>query len=205
MSDVGGAGSPFPLDGDPQFTEAALPPLYQSWLRAITAGPIFAETRATCDHCAMLPQGDDRPANNYFDSSTKCCAYQPRLPNFLAGRILSDNDPFLSAGRQELERRISNKVAVTPLWAGPAGPFAFIYQNEPNASERAAELRCRFLSPTGACGIWTHRPAPCATWFCKHVRGRTGFQFWRLAGRLLLTVEMNLALWCAAELKSGLP
>jgi hypothetical protein len=185
-------------------TEAALPPLYQSWLRAITAGPIPAETQATCDHCAMLPQGDNPPVIDYFHPSTKCCNYQPHLPNFLGGRILSDNDPFLAAGRQELEQRILKKVAVTPLRAGPGGVFAFIYNNAPDASQRAAELRCHFLTPAGACGIWTHRPAPCATWFCKHVRGSMGFQFWRLAGKLLLLVEHDLAWWCAAELKSGL-
>jgi hypothetical protein len=147
MSGISHAGSPFPLgNGDPQFTEAALPPLYQSWLRTITAGPIPAETRATCDHCVMLPQSENPPASDYFHSSIKCCSYQPRLPNFLAGRILSDSDPSLAAGRQELEQPISKKVAVTPLWAGPAARHQFVYLNAPNASERAAELRCHFLT-----------------------------------------------------------
>lgn len=185
-------------------TEAALPSLYGSWLRAIAGGPIPAETQATCDECAMLPHENDAPASNYFHPSTKCCAYQPHLPNFLAGRILSDNSPALAAGRHELEQRIAKKVAVTPLWAGPGGIFGLLYRNVPGVFGRAPELRCHFLSPAGNCGIWTHRPAVCATWFCKHVRGNTSYQFWRLAGKLLQLVEQDLVLWCAAELKPDL-
>jgi hypothetical protein len=40
----------------------------------------------------------------------------------------------------------------------------------------------------------------CATWYCKHERGDTGFRFWRLTDKLLREVESDLALWCAAEL-----
>jgi hypothetical protein len=186
------------------FVEAALPPLYGSWLRAIAGGPIPAETKATCDHCAMLPQSDAPSANGFFHPSTKCCAYQPHLPNFLAGRILSDDDPSLAAGRRELEQRISKKIAVTPVWAGPGGIFGLLYRNVPGVFGRAPELRCHFLSPTGECGIWRHRPGVCATWFCKHVRGNTSFQFWRLAAKLMQHVEQDMVLWCAAELGAGL-
>jgi hypothetical protein len=186
------------------FAEAALPPLYGSWLRAVTGGPIPAETKATCNHCAMLPQSDAQSANGFFHPSTKCCAYQPHLPNFLAGRILSDDDPSLAAGRRELEQRISKKIGVTPVWAGPGGIFGLLYRNVPSVFGRAPELRCHFLSPAGDCGIWKHRPGVCATWFCKHVRGDTSFQFWRLAAKLMQHVEQDLVLWCAAELKTGL-
>ena len=184
--------------------EAALPPLYGSWLRVITGGPIPAETEATCDHCAMLPPDGPSTAPAYFHPSTKCCAYQPHLPNFLAGRILGDDDPALAAGRRELEQRISTKIAITPMWAGPGGVFGLLYRNVPGVFGQAPELRCHFLSPTGDCGIWRHRPGVCATWFCKHVRGNISFQFWRLATKLLQLVEQELTLWCVAEMKVGL-
>ena len=70
--------------------EAALPPLYAGWLRSITGGPIPAETKATCDHCAMLAPPEKSPGAIYFDPATKCCAFQPHLPNFVAGQILGD-------------------------------------------------------------------------------------------------------------------
>ena len=184
--------------------EAALPPLYASWLRVITGGPIPAETKATCDHCAMLSPADSTSQALYFHPVTKCCAYQPHLPNFLAGRILSESDASMTASRKELERRIDQRTTITPGWAGPGGMFSLIYRNTPDVFGRAPELRCHFLTATGNCGIWKHRPGVCATWFCKHVRGETGFRFWKLADKLLRQVECELSLWCLAELETGI-
>jgi hypothetical protein len=183
--------------------EAALPPLYAPWLRAITGGPIPAEIRATCQSCVMLPSPGSSPDATYFHPATKCCAYQPDLPNFLAGRILSDDDLSMAAGRQELERRIARRVAVTPRWAGPGSVFGLLYRNTPNVFGRAPELRCQFLDANGGCGVWRHRPGVCTTWFCKHVRGETGHRFWKLTDKLLQIVEQELAIWCLAELKVG--
>jgi len=181
--------------------EAALPFLYAPWLRAIAGGPIAAETQATCDHCAMLPSPDSPPEATYFYPATKCCTCQPNIPNFLAGRILSDLDPSIAEGRRALEQRIATRVAVTPSRVGAGGAFELLYGSIPFG--RAPALRCRYLTPEGGCGVWTHRPGVCATWFCKHVRGATGLRFWKLAGKLLREVEQDLALWCLAELRAG--
>jgi hypothetical protein len=44
----------------------------------------------------------------------------------------------------------------------------------------------------------------CTTWFCKHVRGRAGYAFWRDALLpLLRAVEHALAKWCVLELDIG--
>jgi hypothetical protein len=126
------------------------------------------------------------------------------LPNFLVGRILSDPDPSLTSGREELERRIATRVAITPVWAGPGGVFSLLYRNLPGAFGHTPQLRCHFLGSSGACGIWKHHPGACATWFCKHVRGQTSYQFWRLGTRLFQELEQELALWCVAELKVGI-
>jgi hypothetical protein len=183
--------------------EATLPLLYAPWLRAITGGPIPAETQATCDHCVMLPSSGSAPDATYFHPVTKCCAFQPHLPNFLAGRLLSDVDASMSAGRIELEERIARRVAVTPRWAGPGSVFGLLYRSVPQVFGRAPALRCQFLTSTGGCGIWKHRPGVCATWFCKHVRGNVGSRFWRLADKLLQSVEHDLSFWCLAELRVG--
>jgi len=180
--------------------ETTLPSLYAPWLREVVGGPIPAETEATCDHCAMLPSTGSAPDAVYFHPATKCCAYQPDIPNFLAGRILNDEDPSLVAGRASLERRIESRVAITPAGAGSGGVFKLLYLNTPNVFGRAPALRCPYLSPEGGCGVWRHRPGVCATWYCKHVRGATGMRFWNLADKLLREVESDLALWCRAEL-----
>lgn len=183
--------------------EAGLPLLYAPWLRVITGGVIPAETRATCQTCAMLPSPGDAADALYFHPATKCCAYQPQIPNFLAGRILLEEDPSLQPGREELERRIARKVAISPRWAGPGAVFDLLYRSTPNVFGRAPELGCQFLDAKGGCGVWKHRPAVCSTWFCKYVRGATGQHFWTVADKLLQIVENELGLWCLAELKTG--
>jgi hypothetical protein len=183
--------------------EAGLPQLYSTWLHTITGGPIPAETSATCESCAMLPSPGSSPEATFFHPATKCCAYQPHLPNFLAGRILLDDDPSMAAGRRELEQRIARRVVVTPRWAGPGSVFGLLYRSTPNVFGRAPELRCQFLDSGGGCGIWKHRPGVCVTWFCKHVRGDTGRRFWKLTDTLLHIVEQELTIWCLAELKTG--
>ena len=184
-------------------SEAALPPLYAVWLQAITGGPIPAETKATCDDCVMLAPPEKSPGAIYFEPATKCCTFQPHLPNFVAGQILGDSDSTIAPARKKLEQRVSRKAAITPGWAGPGAVFSLLYRNTPNVFGRAPELRCDFLSASGECGVWKHRPGVCATWHCKHVRGEVGFRFWSLADRLLRNVEQDLSLWCMAELKTG--
>jgi Fe-S-cluster containining protein len=183
--------------------EAGLPTLYAPWLRTVTGGPIPAETRATCQTCVMLPAPGGPADGTYFHPATKCCAFQPHIPNFLAGRILMEEDPSIQAGREELERRIARRVAISPRWAGPGSVFDLLYRSTPNVFGRAPELRCQFLDANGGCGVWKHRPAVCSTWFCKHVRGATGHNFWKVADKLLQLVEQELGLWCLAELKVG--
>lgn len=184
-------------------SEASLPALYAPWLRTIVGGPIPAETKATCDNCAMLPSPGSSPDALYFRPDTKCCTFQPNLPNFLGGRILSESDPSMAAGRKAVEARIARRVAVKPSRISSGVVFDLLYQNTPMVFGRAPALRCHYLSPKGECGVWKHRPGICATWYCKHVRGATGFRFWKLAQKLLHEVESDLAYWCMAELQVG--
>src|SRR5580692_10598849 len=94
--------------------EATLPALYAPWLRIVAGGPIPAEVKATCDRCAMLAPPSARTDVVHFRPETKCCTFQPSLPNFLAGRILSEPDPSMAEGRKAVETRIAGRVAVKP-------------------------------------------------------------------------------------------
>ncbi len=183
--------------------EATLPPLYAPCLREVAGGPIPGETRATCDQCVMLPKEGSAPDAISFHPLTKCCAYQPDIPNFLAGRILADSDPRMTHGRAALEQRIERRSGVVPRGVKSTSTFRLLYARSPNVFGRAPALKCPHLTGEGGCGIWRYRPGVCATWYCKHVRGETGFRFWRLSDKLLREVESDLALWCAAEMNTG--
>jgi hypothetical protein len=50
------------------------------------------------------------------------------------------------------------------------------------------------------CGIWKHREATCATWFCRFERGKVGFEFWQHLRNFLQLIERQLSLSFAREL-----
>jgi hypothetical protein len=194
-------------DHDP--ATAALPPLYAAWLDDVLGGAIPAETEATCDDCAMCPRPGEalspRAAAQFFNPLTKCCTYLPEVHNFLAGAVLSDDDPAAAKGRDTLVARLRAGVAVTPLGLGVRRPHRLVYEASDDAFGRAVTLRCpHYLADEGGlCGVWRHRSSTCATWFCKHVRGAVGRRFWGAVQRLLAAAEVNLARACVLELDPG--
>jgi hypothetical protein len=187
---------------------AALPPLYSRWIDEVLSGPVPEETAATCSNCAMCSK-DGAPASGpgfFFNPETKCCTYIPELANFLVGRILSDDDPVFASGRVTVEARLRAGFAVTPL--GMAMPPAFKHLYSTTAHKAFGinrDMRCpHYLADEGGrCGVWKHRSAICATWYCKHLRGAVGAKFWKSLQQLLLAVEQSLARWCVLELDVG--
>lgn len=186
-----------------------LPPLYAAWMEQVLPGPIPAETKATCQQCAMcMPlagAAPSIPSTVFFHPQTKCCTYLPRLPNFLVGRILADETPEMQLGRASVEQRIRKGVAVTPLGLAADAHFKLVYAAGRGATfGRSLALRCpHYLEEGGICGVWRHREATCVTWFCKHVRGAVGSRFWYTLKLLLSNVEESLARWCVQQLEVG--
>ena len=91
----------------------------------MVAGPVPEEKLATCDSCVMCrPAVSTGPARvAYFDDTTKCCTFQPKLPNFLVGAMLEDESAAFAPGRASIEKRIDEREGVTPLalerpWTG---------------------------------------------------------------------------------------
>ncbi len=197
----------------PVHEESPLPPLYAAWIDALLAGPIPHETEATCHDCAMCPvPGDaDDAISRAFEPSVKCCTFLPKLPNFLVGRVLEDRSTNATAraGRASVEARIEAKVGVTPLGLGVPESYSLRYRhaNKHDGFGRTPSLRCAHYveAEQGNCGIWKHRTSVCSTWFCKHVRGAIGHDFWVEGLQpVLLSVEHALERWCVLELGLGL-
>src|SRR5713101_9404777 len=105
---------------------------------ALLGESVPPESRATCDDCAMCaPEGAAEPNTLYFSPRVKCCTYQPRLPNYLVGRALNDEDFAFSAGRATLEQRIDRGLGVTPLGIDQTAAYGLIYQHGTEAFGRA--------------------------------------------------------------------
>lgn len=185
-----------------------LPPLYSRWLDQILSGSIPEETAATCSDCAMCAKdGKDHSGSEFFyNPETKCCTYVPTLPNFLAGRILGDEDADFAKGRMTVETRLLAGVAVTPLGLGMPPAFKLLYaETAPRTFGVSKAMRCpHYLADEGGrCGVWKNRAAVCATWYCKYDRGAVGAKFWKSLYQLLSAVEQTLSRWCVVELDIG--
>jgi hypothetical protein len=181
---------------------ALLPPLFARWLGEWIAEPVPRESHATCDRCAMCaPDGQPATGGSFFHPAIKCCTYLPSIPNFLVGRIVNDDGDDLAVGRATIVQRIDAGIAVTPFGLGVPAPYQVLYRNAHGFFGRAEGLRCpHYLPDQGRCGIWRHREATCATWFCKHEHGATGQSFWATIRELLRAIERDLARWCVLTL-----
>jgi hypothetical protein len=194
------------LDDVTPSNASRFPPLHARWLDAIFGAPVPLEPRATCDDCAMLRPNDEHAQDDdtraYFDATTKCCTYFPKLSSFLVGAILADGDAAMLEGRSRIEARIAARVAVTPLGVGPPSHYDALYDPAVRFG-RSPALRCPYHLDDGGCGVWRHRNGVCMTWFCKHARGEIGRELWMRIEQLFTAAERQLARWCAIELDVG--
>ena len=184
-----------------------IPPLYAGWMDELLQNAIPPERAATCGDCAMCAPARNKPDTGmtYFQPDVKCCSFMPELWNFLVGRILDDDAPNARVGRASVERRIDDRVSVTPLGLRRTPTYAALYREVGEAFGRTRGMICpHFIKNTGGCGIWRHRESTCTTYFCKHERGATGKAFWLALQALLRTVETTLARHAVVELDPGI-
>lgn len=184
---------------DPYVPATSVPALYARWLDEVLAAPLPDSTGATCADCSMCQKADGRKvlAGYAFDDSVRCCSYMPQLPNFLAGRILSDTSADMDAGRESILARIRQLRSVTPLGIYRPMEFMLPFRGSPYSYGRARELRCPyFVEASKRCSIWRHRNSVCIAWFCKFDRGAAGKQIWQSVDQLLSAIETDLSLWC---------
>lgn len=181
-----------------------LPPLYARWIDELLHKPIPEETKATCLDCAMCHSVT--PSQDVvFNPNTKCCTYHPDLPNFLAGSILADTNAAAQAGRNRLLSRLTGTAVLRPQGVFPSLEEGARYTLWNPDFGQFEGMLCPYFLEDGLCSIWQHRNARCSTWFCKHVRGATGRDFWRALKELLAAVEQHVSTWCVHLLDAGSP
>jgi Fe-S-cluster containining protein len=188
---------------EPETFADLVPAVYRRLLPPFFARDAIREEKATCQSCAMCaPAGATSDGMTYFRPDTKCCTYQPFLPNFLVGGVLRDDNPALAEGARRVRERIARRIGVTPRWLGPGRKYSLLLEaSRPTAFGRSTALRCSFYEPQGGlCTIWKHRDAACSTFFCKHVGGGDGKVFWVALESWLAYVERTLAAFAVATL-----
>jgi hypothetical protein len=183
-----------------------LPLLYRQLLPRLFEQPIAVETFATCSNCIMVCSEEDQEqlTRRPYHPDTKCCTYQPDLPNYLVGGLLASTDPLLEDGRTRMRERIRQRAGVSPVGVHAPRLYNVLYQHgTKHGFGRSKTLLCPYYrSADGACTIWKFRDATCSTWFCKTVSGNAGRDFWT-AMKIYLKAAQNVLVQYALR-KAGL-
>ena len=182
-----------------------LPDLYRPFLPALFERPMIEERHATCASCTMCPPPvPDFPPEAYFNPSTKCCTFHPALPNYSVGGLLRDTSDAGAEGRRRILDKIDRRIGVTPAGILPPARVLLLQRHGRAGFGRSERLVCPYLDrDRGACTVWAHREAECATWFCKHNHGIDGRAFWKQLRDYLVGVHVALGTWVMREL--GIP
>ncbi len=149
-----------------------------------------SECESTCDACPKVKEEN-------FHPDVRCCSYHPRVPNFLLGLALQDQDTA-----PLIERMIASRLA-TPegMQATPVQLKKSLEQSlTPNPGGQPAVV-CGFLDAKARrCGIYKYRDSVCATFFCKHDQKDEGYEFWKSLQSLAGQCEAALSQIVMAEL-----
>jgi Fe-S-cluster containining protein len=181
--------------------------VYRDLLPPFFDVPVWDESLATCDSCAMsktpLPY---EVRTKVFKPHLKCCTYFPRLPNHLVGAILSDTSPEGAEGRKRVLEIIRSRVGVTPFEVAPPDKWTFLFtSHSATAFGNVESWLCPYYERSkGNCTIWKYRNPVCRTYFCISTGGDDGIQFWNKAQRFLAYFELSLSKLCVSELAPDL-
>jgi len=184
-----------------------LPAIYRTLFPSFFQSSVPVEEKATCSACAMCEANNPLPVesvdgvNRFFRPDTKCCTYHPRLPNYLVGAILADEDPAMAEGRRRIQEKISRGVAMNPQWIKAPALYNLLYSNARQAFGRTEALRCPYYKAEGGlCTIWRYREAVCSTYYCKYVAGADGRKFWMTLKTWLTLAEIQLSRYAVLQL-----
>lgn len=159
------------------------PELYKKHFAKELWNSEIRETKATCENCNWKE----------YNPRLKCCTYEPFLPNYLVGAILSSEATAPSA-RASILKKIENREYALPigLVASPGFQVRFNHREENEFGQREDWLCPYYSRDSQNCGIWKHRGAVCTTFYCQSSYGVMGSEFWKQMSDYLTYFEMAL-------------
>jgi hypothetical protein len=179
-----------------------LPDFYRNFLPELFEQLIPVETLATCNDCAMClkPGQDPLPNVDYFKPDVKCCSYFPKLPNYLVGGLLSDNNPAMDEGRKRIREKIHKRIGITPQAVDVPKKYSVLIKlGGIKSFGKNTTLICPYFVNEGSlCSIWKFRDSMCSTYFCKSVSGKQGLKFWDVVHTYLNQVQ-DILCWYAID------
>lgn len=182
----------------------SFPAIYRQLLPEFFEQHVPEESLATCHACAMCTPNEGGAAlgSAGFNLGTKCCSFHPALPNYLVGGILADSGDDLAEGRDRIRAQLRRGVECWPLGLTVPGVYSLLYDRKgPDVFGTARSIQCPyFREGEYGCTIWRHRNATCSTWFCKHVKGQDGREFWMAVKAYVGHLEAILPAYFALEL-----
>ena len=145
------------------------------------------EAGSSCFNCPQVKaQG--------FHPSVRCCAFYPRIPNFLLGLALLDPatcDPVTAYVRDGFVIPEGSQVA--PQQMRQSLEQVAHYPAEP-------KVICSFLDqPSKQCRLYAYRNGVCSTFFCQHDYGNSSVLFWDSLQDLVAQIETALSQWALQE------
>lgn len=183
----------------------SIPELYHRFLPEVFHLEIPPEPFADCSDCPLICSRTEEVGTDKakpFSPEMKCCTFSPRIPNYMVGAILSDEDTNTIEGKERLLKIISSHQGVFPNGVYPTKKYKLLYEASClDSFGRSELLKCPyFQSGEFNCTIWKYREAICALWFCKHLAGTTGFAFWNAIIEYMKFVQETLISYCFAQL-----
>jgi hypothetical protein len=129
----------------------SIPAFYESYLPQVFQTVIPPEPFSDCLNCPMIAESRDAMEDNLskpFAPDTKCCTFNPRIPNYMAGAILSDTDPAMEEGRRRITDRIRSGAGIFPNGVYPDLRYHLLY-NERRREVQGIDLRPLVLQASG--------------------------------------------------------
>lgn len=168
------------------------PPLYQNLFPRELLNFEVSETRATCDSCAKAPPKYKKP--DYYESHLKCCTFQPYIPNYALGAILSEPSARYDKAKESLRKKIARREYCLPVgMVAPARYQIEFLENKKSIFGRDEDYLCSFYDrQKNQCGIWHYRGAVCTSFYCFSSYGSEGIKFWREMSDFQTYIEMAL-------------
>lgn len=171
-----------------------LPELYGALLPSGLLNLDPAETKATCDSCAMAPGRAPRSVKHTYREDLKCCTFHPFLPNYMVGAILEREFESEAFARDEIRRKIAAREYALPI--GIAAPVRYqleFQKRRPGQFGNREDWLCPYFDrQQNRCGVWRQRGSVCTSFYCQSDRGSRGLKFWSDLENYISYVEMAL-------------